>query len=179
MNPKFTKTIPLLTVLLLFALLGGPQMAMAQSVAPQPPQSQEQVPQTDHLPQTEQAPQTTTPQTGTTEPPAPTQLPEAPSTSQPVGTPALPQGTEPAASTQNQQQVQKDQAPAGAAAAQKAETAGGAASKPAGSAIAPAKQRQVHSFLLKLGLIAAGGAAIGTVYLLSRGTSSVPPGTGR
>jgi hypothetical protein len=170
MNPKYTKTIPILAVLLLFALLGGPQMAMAQSAAPQAQEPQAQEPA---------MPQATTPQAGATEPPPQAQLPEAPSASQPVGTPALPQDAQEPAQQQNQNQKQKDQAPVGAAAAQKGETAGGAASKPAGNAIAPAKQRQVRSFLLKLGLIAAGGAAIGTVYLLSRGTSSVPPGSGR
>jgi hypothetical protein len=58
-------------------------------------------------------------------------------------------------------------------------TVGGGASKPAGTAIAPAKQRQYRSFLVKLGLIAGAGAALGTVYALSRGTSSVPPNSGR
>ena len=65
--------------------------------------------------------------------------------------------------------------PLGAAAAGKAETAGGAASRPAGTAIAPAKQRQVRSFLLKMGLIAAGGVAIGTAYALSKSSPSRPP----
>jgi cytoskeletal protein RodZ len=160
MNAKSTKMIPTLTVLLLFVMLGGPQFAVAQSATPQ-----------------DQPAQATTPQTGTTQPPASNQLPEAPSAAQPVGTPALPQDAQP--ETQQGSSSKKEQAPLGAAAAQKAETAGGAASKPAGTAIAPAKQRQVRSFLLKLGLIAAGGAAIGTVYALSRGTPSVPPGSGR
>ncbi len=117
--------------------------------------------------------QQTTQQTGTTEPPA-ARLPEAPSAQQPVGTPALPQDAQ-----TGQQQNKKDQTPLGAAAAQKGVTAGGAASKPAGNAIAPAKQHQVRSLLLKLGLVAAGGAAIGTVVALSRGTPSTPPGSGR
>jgi hypothetical protein len=71
------------------------------------------------------------------------------------------------------------QAPAGAAGAQRGQTAGSVASRPAGSAMAPAKQRQVRSVLIKLGAIAAAGAAVGTVYALTRGTSSVPPGSGR
>ena len=152
MNRMQTKMIPVLAVLLLFVLLGGPQMTAAQSSA-----AQDQ--------------QTTSEQTGTTEPPA--RLPEAPSAQRPVGTPALPPGAQP------QQKKQQEQTPLGAAAAQKGETAGGAASKPAGTAIAPAKQRQVRSFLLKLGLIAAGGAAIGAVVALTRGTPSVPPGAAR
>jgi len=69
--------------------------------------------------------------------------------------------------------------PLGTAAAQKGATRGGIASKPAGEAIAPAKQRQVRSLLIKVGLVAAGAAAIGTVVGLTRGTSSVPPGAAR
>ncbi len=72
-----------------------------------------------------------------------------------------------------------DQEPAGTAAAQKGRTQGGAASKPAGVAIAPAKQKRSWSFMVKLGAIAAGAAALGTVYALSRGTGSTPPGAGR
>ena len=45
---------------------------------------------------------------------------------------------------QNPPQQSKPQEPAGTAAAQAAQTSGGAASKPAGMAIAPAKQRQVR-----------------------------------
>ncbi len=112
-------------------------------------------------------PQTTTDRTGTTEPPA--ALPEAPQSQQAVGNSALPQDAQ-----QDQSQQKREQAPVGAAAAEKGVTAGGAASKPAGNAIAPAKQRQVRSLLIKIGLIAAGGAALGAVYALSRGTSSTP-----
>jgi hypothetical protein len=56
--------------------------------------------------------------------------------------------------------------------------AGGAASKPAGTAIAPAKQRQVRSFLIKMGAIVAGAAALGTVFALSKSSPSTPPGSG-
>ena len=66
--------------------------------------------------------------------------------------------------------------PQGAATAESAPTLGGAASKPAGAAIAPAKQRQMRSFLIKLGAIAGGAAALGTIYALTRATSSTPPG---
>jgi len=167
MKSKYSKMVYAMAVLLLFVLLGGPQMAMAQSAAQQQTpsaQSQDQAP----VP----AQPATNEQSGTTQPPA--QLPEAPQAQQAVGTPALPQD----AQTQQDKQ-QKDQTPVGAAAAQKGATAGGAASKPAGNAIAPAKQRQVRSVLIKIGLVAAGGAAIGTVYALSRGTPSTPPGSGR
>ena len=68
------------------------------------------------------------------------------------------------------------QEPEGTAAARAARTIGGPASKPAGSAIAPAKQRQVRSLLIKIGAIAGAGLALGTVYALTRGTPSKPPG---
>jgi hypothetical protein len=76
-------------------------------------------------------------------------------------------------------QTQTPVIPLGTATAQEGVTRGGLASKPAGTAIAPAKQRQVRSILIKLGLVAAGAAAIGTVVGLSRSTSSVPPGAPR
>jgi hypothetical protein len=69
--------------------------------------------------------------------------------------------------------------PLGTAAAEKGQTAGGGASRPAGVAIAPAKQKRSRSLLIKLGAIAAAGAAVGTVYALSKGTSSVPTGAVR
>ncbi|MGZ4832047.1 MAG: hypothetical protein ACXVZQ_03920 [Terriglobales bacterium] len=163
MKSKHSKLVPAMAVLLLFVLLGGPQMMMAQSAQDQSaPAAGQQTPSTGE-------------ETDSAQPPASAQLPEAPS-SQAVGTPALPQDAQ---QTAQQNGQQNDQNPVGAAAAQKGVTAGGAASKPAGSALAPAKQRQVRSFLLKLGLVAAGGVAIGTVYALSRGTSSTPPGSGR
>jgi hypothetical protein len=66
--------------------------------------------------------------------------------------------------------------PQGAATAEKVSTAGGAAAKPAGVAIAPAKQHRTRSILIKVGALAAAGVAAGTVYALSRSTPSVPPG---
>jgi len=105
----------------------------------------------------------------TTYPDAPTpQQDQQQTTQQPVTT-----TTQPAP-----QEQQKPTEPVGAAAAEKAQTAGGAASKPAGAAIAPAKQHQTRSLLFKIGAIAAGGLAAGTVYALTRGTSSKPPGIG-
>jgi hypothetical protein len=94
-------------------------------------------------------------------PDAQSQLPEAP---QPV--PAAKPAPPPPAVPQE---------PLGVAAAEQIKTSGGGASRPAGNAIAPAKQRQYRSMLLKFGAIAAGGIAVGTVYALSHGTSSTPP----
>jgi cytoskeletal protein RodZ len=66
------------------------------------------------------------------------------------------------------------QEPVGTAAAGKTESVGGAASRPAGTAMAPGKQRQVRSWLIKLGAVAAAGVALGVVYGLSKGTSPKP-----
>ena len=67
--------------------------------------------------------------------------------------------------------------PNGTAVAPPVEVSGGAASKPAGVAIAPPKQRQIRSLLIKLGLIAGAGAAIGTVVGLSAASPGHVPGS--
>jgi hypothetical protein len=66
--------------------------------------------------------------------------------------------------------------PTGTAAAQAGKVSGSAASRPAGAAIAPAKQRQVRSVLIKIGVIAGAGVALGTVAALSQASPSKPPG---
>jgi hypothetical protein len=107
-------------------------------------------------------------------------LPNAPSsTTQPSTTVLGPDGQPVQQQSQTQTQQPATQSapqPLGTAAAERARTAGGAASRPAGTAIAPAKQRQVRSFLIKMGLVAAGGVALGTVYALTKGSPSRPPG---
>jgi hypothetical protein len=136
---------------------------------------------------TEAAP-AASPQSGTTYDPSAAPLQPVPSKSTDVNTApgnnaeseqtgsAQPAATgTPAAGTPAQ--AQKPAEPVGAATAEKGVAVGGAASKPAGTAIAPAKQRQVRSLLIKLGLIAGAGVALGTVYGLSHKTPSTPPGT--
>src|SRR5437763_5580852 len=109
----------------------------------------------------------------TTYPEAPTSQPDQqPGNAQPV------QQSEQNQSKQDQQPKKPVTEPAGAATAEKVPTTGGAASRPAGVAIAPAKQHQTRSLLVKIGAIAAAGVAAGTVYGLSRSTSSTPPNTG-
>jgi hypothetical protein len=101
------------------------------------------------------------------EPPTQAPLPNAPQPVTPATPPQQPSSLPPApASTQ---------APLGAAAAEQVRTAGGGASRPAGNAIAPAKQHQYRSLLIKIGAVAAAGIAAGAVYGLSRATSSTPP----
>ena len=114
------------------------------------------------------------PQTPTLTP----QVPESPSPVQPQQEQQLPTAPAPQVetSTQPAQTVTQRENPAGAATAEKGVTRGGAASKPAGTAIAPAKQRQVRSLLIKLGVVAAAGVAVGTVMGLSKGSPTSPPG---
>jgi hypothetical protein len=76
-----------------------------------------------------------------------------------------------------QQKTAQRQEPVGTAAAGVENTAGIAASKPAGVAIAPPKQRRVRQLVIKLGVIAGAGAALGTVMALSKGSPSTPPGS--
>jgi len=89
------------------------------------------------------------------------ELPDSPGrSSQEQTTPAPP----PAATSS--QRVPPPQ-PSGTAAAPSVAVSGGAASKPAGVAIAPPKQRQIRSLLIKLGFLAGAGAALGTVAALT------------
>lgn len=81
------------------------------------------------------------------------------------------QSSQPQAQTTTPQQK-----PVGTAAAESSNAGGISASQPAGVAIAPAKQRRVRTIVLRVGALAAGGVAIGTVAALSRATSSKPPG---
>jgi hypothetical protein len=69
------------------------------------------------------------------------------------------------------------QKPSGTAAAESGKTSGVAASRPAGMAIAPAKQYRRRAFWVKLGAVAGAGLAAGTIFALSRSTSSRPPGS--
>jgi hypothetical protein len=64
--------------------------------------------------------------------------------------------------------------PVGTAAAPGVTRTGVTASKPAGAAIAPAKQRRVRTILISLVVVAAAGVAIGTVAGISRTSPSQP-----
>jgi hypothetical protein len=148
----------LMILVLAFVLLGGPQLLSAQQTAPASTPANT----------TDDQNVGTTPQSATPDPskgplqPNDTALPNAPSTTQQQ-------------QDQNQQPEVKEQ-PLGAAAAQAGPASGGPASRPAGTAIAPAKQHQTRALLIKIGAIAAGAAAVGVIYGLSRGTPSLPPG---
>jgi hypothetical protein len=154
---------PLIAVLA-FVLCGLPEALHAQEPTAQQPTPQSQQPATQGV--------TVDPSKGPLTPPAEQQLPAAPTQQEQI----YPETPTPQ-TTPVQQPTQRE--PLGAATAGSVRTEGGGASRPAGNAIAPAKQHQVRSFLIKFGAIAAAGAALGTVYALSKGTSSVPPNSGR
>ena len=171
-------------VLLAFLLCGAPELLAQAAQQPQAPaqdqqQNSQQLPQSGEPAADQQAPARQNqsldvdPSKGPLQPvPSATddQLPNAPSAAQPAQ-PAPAPGAQPIA----QQQKPAPPEPQGVAVAGEAKTAGGPASKPAGTAIAPAKQRQVRSLLIKIGAIAAGGAALGAIYGLTRATASNPP----
>ena len=146
-------------------LCGLPEVAQAQQNS-----------QSDTQPQQQQQQQN-----GTTVNPAQGPLTPVPTQTEPSNENPAPQNPEsetqavpatPAPQPGPEQQMQ--QQPLGAATAEGVPTVGGAASRPAGMAIAPEKQHERRSLLIKVGLIAAAGIAIGTVYGLSKGTSSKP-----
>lgn len=118
-------------------------------------------------------------QNGTSVDPSKGPLQPVPAQNQPIENPSpnMPESSTeaipatPAPQPTPQQQMQE---PLGAATAEGVPVVGGAASRPAGEAIAPEKQKQRRSLLLKLGLIAAAGVAAGVIYGVSKGTPSKP-----
>ncbi|HEY1262111.1 MAG TPA: hypothetical protein VGF06_01235 [Terriglobales bacterium] len=136
-----------LSSILVLALMWLPEMASAQSGG------QETQPA---APTTTQAQASDTPANQEGSPAAQSnQLPDSPG--------AVPRPT--AATTER---------PLGTAAAETGTATGTAASKPAGVAIAPGKQRQSRSFLIKLGAVIGVGVAIGTVVALSNASPGRP-----
>lgn len=71
-------------------------------------------------------------------------------------------------------QQSNPQKPVGTAAAPVTRPSGVAGSRPAGAAIAPAKQRRVRRLLVRWGIVLGAAAAVGTVAALSYGSQSRP-----
>lgn len=169
-------TTKILCAVLAVALCLTPEMLAqqppgAQQPAGQPSQQQQSPPgqpATQPAPARQQQPSGTTvnPSQPPLQPPE-TTYPGPESEQQPAQTTTVPEAPQP---------KQQPRQPLGAATAEKVPAAGGAASKPAGAAIAPAQQHQTRSLLIKLGAIVAAGVAVGTVFALSKGSPSKPPG---
>jgi len=142
---------------MLIVLLVAP---LAQASPAEEPQEQKQPP-VPALPQPSPQPQPDTNPPG----PNPQNAPEAPS----------PQLADPATRQNNPQPDQQQNGhPVGTAAAPVVKPTGVAASRPAGAAIAPAKQRRMRTIVIRVGIIVAAGVAIGTVAALSRRSSARP-----
>lgn len=98
--------------------------------------------------------------------PSTSELPDAPAPAQPV------QQTQ----QDSTQQQTPNSVPSGTAGAKAPTVRGAPASRPIGAAIAPTKQKQRRSLLIKVGLVAGAAVAVGSVFALSKGSSSRPPG---
>jgi hypothetical protein len=96
----------------------------------------------------------------------PEELPSAPVPQQPT------QQAQP--SQQPQQQDAPQQPPVGTAAAPYEKPTGVPGSRPAGAAIAPAKQRRVRAIVISLAVVLAGAGAIGAVAGMSKASHSQP-----
>jgi cytoskeletal protein RodZ len=151
----------LLILILTFSYCGGPQLLAAQttagdsSQAAQPEPGQQPPSDNQGIVNPAQGPLAPVPSTQATTPEPPPAEATTPETPAPQKAPERPEG---------------------AAVGEAGKTAGGPASRPAGNALAPAKQRQTRSLLIKIGVIAAAGLAVGTVAALTHGTPSKPPG---
>lgn len=128
------------------ALLGAAQQepAQQQQTAPAPQLPADPPTQGSAVPSQDAPPSAPTPQTSPQAQQAPPQQPVLPQ--QPVGTAAAP--------------VDKPTGIPG--------------SRPSGAAIAPAKQRRVRAIVIRVGLVIAAGAAVGTVIGLTKASHSTP-----
>ena len=146
--------------------------------------------QTDVQSQSTEATQSPTPHgTSTAAPPASTQpestqpsddqLPDSPGAvqSQSVQSASQPPSPSQAQQATQEQPQNRPHEPVGTAAAESVPTSGVAASRPAGAALAPAKQRRVRSILIKVGAAVGVGVAVGATMALSQGSPSKPPGS--
>jgi outer membrane biosynthesis protein TonB len=169
-----------LALVLAMFLCGAPELIAQTAQSSQQSSSsnsQQTVPPPTPAPQTGAQPKSPGSQTLDVDPSKGPLQPVTSSTPEPQST------TPPAAPAPSQQQPQQTQsqqsapaapAPQGVAAAGEAKTNGGPASEPAGTAIAPAKQHQRRSLLIKVGAIGAGAAALGAIYGLTRSTPGRP-----
>jgi len=146
---------------LVVSLIAIPEMALAQQPAASDPQPQS-------TPANDQQSQTVPPVQPAATAPAENTAPGQPAQAQSNELPNSPGSVRP-------QQPTATERPIGTAAAEIGNASGNAASKPAGVAIAPAKQHQSRSLLIKLGAVIGAGVAIGTVMALSNASPSRPP----
>ena len=98
-----------------------------------------------------------------------------PQTKQQPAQPASPQGSQqPQTQPAQQPGTSQEQQPVGTAAAPYEKPTGVPGSRPAGAAIAPAKQRRVRAIVISLAVVLAGAGAIGAVAGMSKASHSQP-----
>lgn len=158
-NHWLSKQCAVLLIVLLSFCTGEAGSAMAQQVAQGNPRDASRA----------ELSATQTPASG---PVSESELPENPS----PASGQAPAQSQPSAAPQTGGRQSQDTGhkPVGTAVAPYEPTVGIAASRPAGAAIAPAKQRRVRTILISLGVIAGAGIAVGSVAALSHGSPSRP-----
>ena len=92
----------------------------------------------------------------------------------PIPAAPVPQPALLAQQSESAQQSSSSQQPVGTAAAPYEKPVGIPGSRPAGAAIAPAKQRRVRAIVVRVSLLLAGAGAVGAVVGLSRASHSEP-----
>jgi hypothetical protein len=107
----------------------------------------------------------------------PAQLPDSPGAVVSRGAQQQSDGQQAPLQPLQQPQQNTEHEPVGTAAAEWVPATGIAASRPAGAALAPAKQRRARSILIKVGALLGAGVALGTVMALSEASPSKPPGS--
>lgn len=88
--------------------------------------------------------------------------------------PAVSPAPQSSSSQGTQQQQNGPSQPLGTAAAPAQPGTGVTASRPAGAAIAPARQKRTRSFMIRVGLLIGAAVAVGTVIALSSASPSQP-----
>lgn len=99
-------------------------------------------------------------------------LPTSQAAQTPTNTDVVPPQNQPPATHSSS----SPQQPVGTAAAPAPLVTGTAAARPAGVAVAPAKQHRVRTIVIRVGAIAGAAVALGTVVALTEATGSRPPG---
>lgn len=160
------RQISRLLVALLVIPLGGTVDAFSQQ-APAPPPA--------NAPASQSAPSQTTELASSSLLPADPSGEATPDAPQPQNAPPpSPQQNNAQPQSNPQQQQPGPPQPLGTAAAPYEQPNGITASRPAGAAIAPAKQRRTRTLFIRVGVLVAAAVAIGTVVALSSTSPSTP-----
>jgi hypothetical protein len=113
---------------------------------------------------------------GQTDPAPPAQQPPAAAQQPPAAAQQPPAAAQQPPAAAQQPPPPQAQKPVGTAAAETTTTTGFAVSRPAGSALAPAKQKRSRTILISVAAVVGAAVAVGAVAALSKGTPSKPPG---